>query len=294
MIRILARAKINLALTVIGRRPDGYHDLETVLQSVTLGDEVEMKHAEVTTSEVVWAPGLGGPLPEQPDISVRVVEAAQARLAEFRPHAIKVVKRIPIGAGLGGGSADAAATLLGMAALHHRALPHGLVDEIAAQVGADVPFCMKGGLAVGLGTGTQLTDLRFGRTMWWVLGIPNVRLSTSEVYARFDETGPSAGRSIEPLAAALAGGDVERIASCLHNDLEEAAFDLAPQLEGLKEAMLEAGAVGSVMSGSGAAFVGLCTDPIHARKVAVRAINAFPRTEVVASARTGTEMLSRG
>jgi 4-diphosphocytidyl-2-C-methyl-D-erythritol kinase len=287
---MLARAKVNLALHVKAVRPSGYHEVETVLQSITLGDEIFMEASGESRSIIEWAPGLTGRLPDPPDIVERTIGIAH-EFAEELPHAVvRIVKRIPIGAGLGGASADAAATILGLVALHRGTLRAGVIDEIASRVGVDVPFCMAGGTALGTGLGNQLKDLSWAGTLCWVLGIPKDPLSTAAVYRRFDQLGIEGTEGVDELVAALGAGDLDGVAAGMINDLEPAAFDLLPGLDGLKRAMLGAGAIGSVMTGSGSAIIGLCRDSSHARAVAAKVGQAFSRVEVVASARTGHEM----
>jgi 4-diphosphocytidyl-2-C-methyl-D-erythritol kinase len=276
---------------VHGVRPGGYHEVETVLQSIALSDELFMELSEKTHVRIEWAPGLTGSLPERPDIVERTIGIAR-RFVEGLPDAtVRIIKRIPIGAGLGGASSNAAATILGLAALHRRILPAGLTDDIACEVGTDVPFCLAGGTAMGTGAGDQLKRLPYAGTLWWVLGIPTTPLSTAAVYRRFDELGAGGMEGIDGLLQALPAGDLEGIAAGLVNDLEPAAFDLLPELEVLKKAMLDSGAIGSVMTGSGSTIIGLCRDWSHAAAVAAKARRAFPRVEVVTSARTGNEML---
>jgi 4-diphosphocytidyl-2-C-methyl-D-erythritol kinase len=290
--RMQARAKVNLALRVHGVRPDGYHEVETLLQSITLHDEISMEPAETTRVSLEWAPGLAGTLPERPDIVERTIRTARRYVADLPNATVRIVKGIPIGAGLGGASADAAAVILGLVALHGRNLPTGLTRDIASEVGVDVPFCLIGGTARGTGAGNQLEPLPNPGTLWWVLGIPSTPLSTGAVYRRFDEVAIPTVGNIEELIAALSAGDLEGIGATLVNDLEPAAFELLPKLAGLKRAMRSAGAIGSVMTGSGSAIIGLCRDPSHARAVAQRARQAFPRVEIASSAATGTDMLA--
>ncbi|HEX2052222.1 MAG TPA: 4-(cytidine 5'-diphospho)-2-C-methyl-D-erythritol kinase, partial [Actinomycetota bacterium] len=242
MIRILARAKVNLWLAIVGRRRDGYHELETVMQSVSLADELIITPAEHSEVLLRWAPGLEGPVPQAPDIVERTVAAARLKCSE-RPS-ISVTKRIPVGAGLGGASADAAAALLGLARLEGPECEGAMdVDALAQKLGADVPFCLRGGTALATGIGEVLQPLPCPVPLWWVVGIPRVALATVKVYQRYDEIVPPGGRpsrdgnagpSSGDLALALAAGDPEGVAANLSNDLEVAAFDLMPGLAELK------------------------------------------------------------
>ena len=296
MIRVTARAKVNLRLAVLGRRPDGYHELETVMQSISLADDLTVEPAEHSEVTIAWAEGLDGPIPPQPDIVERTVAAT--RLPGPERFRITVRKRIPVGAGLGGASADAAAALLGLERLQGLdPLAPLKTEQIAAQLGADVPFCLSGGVGLATGIGEQITPLRTGTTLWWVIGISPAALATVGVYLRFDELiarqehAPVRKGSTPALVSALADGDLEGVAANLTNDLELAAFDLRPELEGLKMRMVEAGSLGSIMTGSGSAIIGLCLDESHARRVAAKAAEVFPRVEIAAGTPKGAEVV---
>lgn len=299
MIKTIGRAKVNLWLAIVGRRPDGYHDLESVMQSISLADELTIEPAEHSEVTIRWADGLDGPIPAAPDIVQRTVAAARLKCAE-RPS-ITVEKRIPVGAGLGGASADAAAALVGLTRLEGPECEGSLdVDVLARRLGADVPFCLQGGVALATGIGDELSPLECPETLWWVIGIPDAALATVKVYQHYDELVPAGTRpsgnggpvgTTAALSAALAAGDIEGIAANLVNDLEIAAFDLMPALRELKQAMLGAGALGAIMTGSGSAIIGLCRDEAHAGQVATAASASFPRVEVAHGAEAGAEVV---
>ncbi len=299
MIKVLGRAKVNLWLAIVGRRPDGYHELETVMQSISLADTLTIEPAEHSEVTIRWADNLDGPVPAAPDIVQRTVAAARLKCAE-RPS-ITVEKRIPVGAGLGGASADAAAALVGLTRLEGPECEGSLdVDTLARQLGADVPFCLRGGVALATGVGDRLRPLSSPATLWWVIGISEAALSTVKVYQHYDEMVPTGGRpsgngrpagSAAALANALASGDIAAVAANLANDLEIAAFDLMPGLRELKGAMLDAGALGAIMTGSGSAIIGLCRDEAHAGRVAGSAVGSFARVEVVSGTPSGAELI---
>lgn len=318
MIKALARAKINPYLSVRGRRPDGYHELETIMQSISLADELSVTAADHSRIDISWAEELEGEIPDQPDIVERTVVVSRFE-GDKRP-AIDLKKRIPIGAGLGGASADAAAALLALKQLQDRSVANPLdVDRLARQLGADVPFCLLGGTALATGIGDELQPIACAGPLWWAVGISDVLLKTPEVYKRFDEmvpaghvpsgngsrggstaafdaavqTGGSGGQGpVAALTEALKTGDVAAVAKNLSNELEVAAFDLVPQLEVRKSEMVKAGALGAVMTGSGSAIAGLCRDRAHALEVAEAARGVFSRVEVVHSTDVGAEILS--
>jgi 4-diphosphocytidyl-2-C-methyl-D-erythritol kinase len=291
IIGIVARAKVNLSLHIKGVGSSGYHEVETVLQSITLHDELFIQPSRATRVHVEWATGVAGSLPGQPDIVEKTIGIAQEILEGLPNVSVRIVKKIPIGAGLGGASADAAATIRGLLALNRRTAPPGVIADIASRIGVDVAFCLAGGTALGTGRGDVLRNLPYAGTLWWVVGVPSSPLETRAVYKHFDEIGATGTNTAENLVAALASGDLGDIATALVNDLETAAFDLLPELDGLKREMVQAGALGSVMTGSGSAIIGLCRDSSHARAVAQGVRRSFSRVEIVSSARTGSEMM---
>lgn len=299
MIRTIGRAKVNLWLAVVGRRPDGYHDIESVMQSISLADELTVEPAEHSAVDIRWAEGLTGEVPPAPDIVQRTVAAARLQCSE-RPS-ITVEKRIPIGAGLGGASADAAAALVALQQLEGPECAGSLdIEELARRLGADVPFCLHGGVALATGIGDRLEPISTPATLWWAIGIPDAVLSTVKVYQHYDELVPLGGRpsgngrppgTTSALVNALTRGDIEGVAANLSNDLEIAAFDLMPRLRELKQAMAASGALGSIMTGSGSAIIGLCRDEAHARTVAEAARKHFPRVELARGTPAGAELV---
>jgi 4-diphosphocytidyl-2-C-methyl-D-erythritol kinase len=299
-VRVLGRAKINLSLSLRGLRPDGYHDLEMVMQAVDLADELTMTPAPAAAVMFRWFDGLAGEEPTRPDLVERAVEEYRRRTGGAGAR-VEVRKRIPLASGMAGGSADAAAALVGMDTLNGGQLASEL-PQMAAALGSDVPFALAGGTCVARGRGERLEPVPCPTSLWWVLGISRVGISTPEVFRRYDVL--ASGRADGPLMpeaerwshgallAALASGEPRDIAALLRNDLVPAARDVEPDLGRLEEAMRAAGVLGAVVSGSGPTVAGLCRDEAHAREVAARAGAAFDRVEVVASARSGAEVLA--
>lgn len=223
-----------------------------------------------------------------------LVTIAASRVARLAPRpvgaSIAVTKHIPVGAGLAGGSADAAATLAGLNALWGLGLDHPSMLQLAVTLGSDVSFCLGGGTAAGRGRGSDLTPVPEPAAMWFVLGISDRPLMTARVYEEWDRVGGSGG-DIDAMVRALAGGDPAEISRYLHNDLRAPAVSLRPDIGGGIEAMLDAGALGAEMSGSGPTVFGLAADQAHAEGVAQEVRGRFARVEVVASAPTGLEGL---
>jgi 4-diphosphocytidyl-2-C-methyl-D-erythritol kinase len=288
-LRARAAAKVNLALLVGPRRADGYHELVTVFQSVALWDELEVDAVSDATLELSVE---GAPLPANEGNLVlmaarELTRRIAATRAARRPGArFRLRKGIPIAAGLGGGSADGAAALLALDQLWGLGLPPGDLSTIAAELGSDVPFCLTGGTSLATGRGERLRPIAEAGSWSWVLGIAREGLPTPAVYRRYDELG--LGRRLTPSAAdgvlaALADGDPARLAAELVNDLEAAAFHLRPELARAKQRMLDGGALGAVLSGSGPTMLGLAADEAHARRVARAVRDAFDHVTVVRS-----------
>lgn len=286
--KLIARAKINLSLHVVGPATENYHEIRTVMQSVDLADDLYMTRSATTRVEIEWAEG-SGPLPSRPDLVERALVMYDRMVGGTQAADVKLSKRIPIGAGLGGGSADAAAGLMGMATLQGLDAS-GLLDEIAPQLGADVPFMLRGGCALAEGIGERVTPLE-SPPHWWVIVVPSRPLKTAEVYRRFDELNVRGTDRTDDVLAALAAKDLERLGAVLSNDLEEPAFDLYPELADLKADVLDIGALGAVMSGSGSAIGGLFGTQADAISAGSDLEALGMRVRVTGSATRGAEVL---
>jgi 4-diphosphocytidyl-2-C-methyl-D-erythritol kinase len=256
---VIAGAKINLSLRVGARRADGYHDVATVLAALALGDGLELEPAAVTR---VDAPALPG--------GDWLVTRALGLLADRTSHRegwrVHIDKYVPVGAGLGGGSADAAAALGLANATLPEPLPHDDLIALAAEVGSDVPFFVSGHeTALARGRGELLEPCPVAAPAWVVVVWPGVALGTGEVYARY-RPAAGAGQRVAALAAApFATADPVRLASLVENDLEAPAAELCPPVAGLRERLLRSGALAACMSGSGSAVFGLFADEDGAR-----------------------------
>lgn len=286
VVRLAARAKVNLSLRVLGRRSDGFHEISTVMQSLEWFDELEMRRAPKTNVTVEWGAGLSGELPERPDLVERTIGIVDQTLGGTQAAEVRVVKNIPVAAGLGGGSADAAAAILGMNALTDKAMSPELMLEVAAQAGSDVPFALVGGTALARGRGEVIERLDH-RPLWWVIAVPDFSMETAAVYDRWDELG-AAGSPEDPFLSSSFADDLVQF---IRNDLEPAAFDLQPSLREMKDVVSRAGVITTVIGGSGPTIAGLCRDRNHADEVASRVSAAFRLVKVVPSAPRGAEVL---
>lgn len=260
-----ARAKLNLSLDVTGRRADGYHLLSMVCQTVTLADTLR------------FARGPGGlrvactGAPEVPDgpenLVYRAAEAFFSATGERdRNVAITVEKRIPSQAGLGGGSADAAAALRGLCRLYGHPLAMERLCALAARVGADVPFCVQGGTALAQGVGERLTPLRPMPRCGIVICKPPVGISTPDAYRKIDSSPCPQTRYTPGVLQALENGSLEALAAALGNCFADVLR--VPAVDALAARLREAGALGACMTGSGSAVFGLFPHAADARRAA--------------------------
>ena len=264
-VSVEAQGKINWALELLGKREDGYHQIATLLQGVDLSDQILLEETEggiaVASSERSLPSGPG-------NLAWQAARLVQEAREISRGVRIVIEKRIPIAAGLGGGSSDAAAVLLG---LQHLWGLGGVPEELqawATSLGMDVPFFLRGGRALAEGRGERLTPLP-SRPAYHVVAVnPNFPLVTREVYRWVEGVSPRRGHGLAPLTAALARGHVEVVGALLHNDLEEVVAARHPELREIRKALRHAGARGVVMSGSGPTMLGLADSQSHAAQLA--------------------------
>jgi 4-diphosphocytidyl-2-C-methyl-D-erythritol kinase len=273
-----APAKVNLQLAVGPPRAHGYHDIVTVFHAVSLFDEVTVAPAQ-TDSVVVTGEGADSVPADGTNLAVRaagaLAEAVGPGCKDSPGLAIRISKRIPVAAGLAGGSADAAATLVACNELWRAGLSQAELCELAAGIGSDVAFGLVGGTAIGVGRGEQVTSALAAGTYHWVLAFATGELSTAQVYAACDRL--RAARGEEPvldgpdsrLMAALRSGKAGEVAPLLANDLQAAAISLRPELRRTLAAGEEHGALAGIVSGSGPTCAYLAKDARHAAALAV-------------------------
>ncbi|MDR2895049.1 MAG: 4-(cytidine 5'-diphospho)-2-C-methyl-D-erythritol kinase [Propionibacteriaceae bacterium] len=269
--------KINLSLRVGNRRRDGYHQLATVFQAVNLYDTITVAHSDNDDSTIalevigVAADQLG---PAANNLAVRAAQALRLVGGISAGCRIRLTKAIPVAAGMAGGSADAAGALLGLNALWNLGIPPEDLLNIAASLGADVPFGLMGGCAVGLGRGDLLAPALSRGVCHWVLGIAHQGLSTPAVFHAFDQLATDKPATDEPeidpgLMRALASGDTQGLADALTNDLAPAAYKLRPGLRPVLEQGVRLGALAGVVSGSGPTIAWLTADAASATDLAL-------------------------
>lgn len=250
-LRIETPAKVNRLLRVLGRRPDGYHEVVTVLQAVDLWDALEARLAPGPLTVEVREADFA--IPQEENLVWRAAAAYLA--AAGRPaEGVRIVltKAIPSGAGLGGGSSDAAAALRAMGLLLGEPVGARQVFEIASRLGADVPFFLGGSPALGTGVGDRLQPLESFGALWYVLAKPGFAVSTAEAYRGLGLTALPSLHSMRRFDSAD-GAEIEK----LGNDLERSVLPVHPEIAALKAHLMESGALGAAMSGSGSAVFGL-------------------------------------
>ncbi|MEO7263111.1 MAG: 4-(cytidine 5'-diphospho)-2-C-methyl-D-erythritol kinase [Jatrophihabitantaceae bacterium] len=273
-------AKINLQLAVGALGPDGFHEIGTVFHALELFDLLTAAPAKSLTLSLAGAESAGVPT-DRRNLAWRAAELLAGQAGIPAQVELAIDKRIPVAAGLAGGSADAAAALLACDQLWGLRLSTGELAGLAAQLGSDVSFALLGGSAVGAGRGEQLRPVQVGAVFHWVLAVARGGLSTPAVYAELDRqrgadpTGadPAAGGPATAVAAsgvlqALASGDPELLANRLANDLQPAAIALAPYLASTLAAGRDCGALAALVSGSGPTCAFLARDQAHARTLA--------------------------
>lgn len=266
-------AKVNLVLNVGATDNEGYHALGTLFQAVSLFDDLVARPAEAGVFRVGFrGEGASGLPADDTNLVVRAARLLAETCGTGNLGAeIRVYKRIPVAGGMAGGSADAAATLVACNRLWGTGLDTEQLHALAARLGADVPFLLHGGTAVGTGRGEKLKPVPVRGSLQWVLALSHHGLSTPAVFREFDRISPPRPTGIDPgLLAALAGGDVRRVGSLLGNDLQRAAVNLHPELADVLAMGREAGAVGALVSGSGPTIAFLADTPATADAISGR------------------------
>jgi 4-diphosphocytidyl-2-C-methyl-D-erythritol kinase len=265
-----ASAKVNLTLEVLGKRPDGYHEIATVLQAVDLFDRLTVETAS-TISLSADDPDL--PTDER-NLVVRAARLLREGAGPGLGARMHLTKRIPVSAGLGGGSSDAAAALRGLSRLWGLRPARARLAELAVALGMDVPFFLGRGTSLATGRGERLRPLTGGGGYALVLVNPGVPLSTREVYGRVPAGWRGGAAGAARMIEALRQRSAARVAAALTNDLERVVAPALPAIGRMKEALLAAGALGAVMSGSGPTVFGIARSLDHARQIRRRVTRA--------------------
>lgn len=258
---INACAKLNLYLDITGRREDGYHLLETVMQSVSLSDIVTLS---VTEGEGISVSCDNPLIPcGEENIAYRAAERYLAAAGLTKRVEIEIQKRIPSGAGMGGGSADAAAVLAGLDRLLGSPVKERELYKIAADIGADVPFCLAGGTRLCRGIGEEMSPAEEPSDCCFLVVMPDFTCPTRAAYAKYDEAPVPAKNGLSEFAEALSDGG---FAKKMYNVFERLYDD--PRIEEIKSKLTAAGAEGAMLTGSGAAVFGIFNDEAKAARAA--------------------------
>ena len=263
-----AYAKINLALEVLGKRPDGYHEVAMIMQSVSLHDTLILSLQESDITLMCDRPELPC---DHSNLAYRAAELLRREFGVTQGVQIELTKRIPLAAGLAGGSTDAAAVLKGLNRLWGLALSPAELEQLAARLGSDVPFCLWGGTSLATGRGEMLTPLPDFTGHGVVLANPSLQVSTAWVYGNYRDAAGNRRRDISSLRHSIEQPDFSAVADTLFNDLETVTVPAYPQVAEIQEQLLQAGAAGVLMSGSGPTVFALTPDYASAAELAGRA-----------------------
>ena len=281
-----ARAKVNLTMDVLRRRPDGYHEVDLLMQSVSLCDTLQVSQSDRLTLEIE------GDLPVSDDNLVLRVARLLAEHARLEPRAtLRLVKRIPVAAGLGGGSADAAAALVGLNQLWQLELPQRELLVLGARLGADVPFCIAGGCcrATGIGTELQRADSRLALHL--VILKPCEGLLTREVFGGLVLDGFTHHPNTPGAFEAAQAGDVDALIRCMGNVLEGPAMVKRPQIAQALGELTALGALHARMSGSGSAVFGLFDSQERAAQAALQLRRRYSECYAAQSVSEGVQFV---
>ena len=265
-----AFAKINLSLRVLGKRENGYHELDTIFQTVSLHDTISI--SAIDSSEIAFSCDACSLPTDSHNLVVRAATALRDRFNPKKGARIRLEKRIPSHAGLGGGSSDAAATLIGLTRLWELGTSRQELSELAARLGADVPFFLHGGTARGTGIGDHVEPLADAPEIFLLIVKPHANVSTADAYKALKKPALTSSNPKTILSSSEAKEFFDRASfASLQNDFEAIAFALEPEIERAKAALLKAGAGASLLAGSGSAVFGIF-DSEDAQRRAIQAI----------------------
>lgn len=265
MLTIPAFAKVNYTLDILGRRPDGYHNLASLMQTISLADEITLIRSSRSGIILKCSDPV---IPSGPkNLAWRAAQSALNAANRSDGVTIRLLKRTPIQAGLGGGSSDAAATLRGMNHLFELGLSQEKLLELAAELGSDVPFFLVGGTASVRGRGEQITALPDGPELWFVVVKPAQSVSTAKAYQAMDDNkNRKSARATREMEMRLSEGDIGRIISRMANDFEDVIFAGSLPISLVQDDLLMARARIARLCGSGSAVFGVLTGEADAKE----------------------------
>jgi 4-diphosphocytidyl-2-C-methyl-D-erythritol kinase len=293
---VCASAKVNLCLRVLGRRSDGYHEVQSVLHTVGIWDRLHLcpLPGERRIALTVNAPEVPG---DESNLCWRAAHLLAERAKTTHGVKIDLEKSTPAGAGLGGGSSDAAATLAGLARMWELDLGAEELEDLGAELGADVPFFLRGGCCLARGKGEKLEDLP-AVDAWLVVVVPERRVPTAQAYAALAR-GAARGRrrartrAIQRLVNASGEGDLHALAAALHNDFETLEMPGIVEAREAKSALLRAGSLGALLSGSGSGVFGIAANRDAAETIAAQLRGRWSSVAVARTLPAGRSLLIR-
>lgn len=289
MLLAKAYAKINWTLDILGTLPNGYHEMDMLMTSVSIFDTLTLRQSD--TLSLVLGDAKRLPADDR-NLVLKAAKALQAATGCTRGAAIRLEKRIPVGAGMGGGSADAAAALVALTRLWKLDLTLAELCEIGLRIGADIPFLLTGGTARVGGIGERITPLCCPKPFWLIAFQPCRGLSTPEVFSAFDALPKNLIRRprTDAAQAALLAGDEAELAGALANALEAVSIQKRPEIGQATAALKEAGALRALMTGSGSAVFGLFTSREAAENALPSLWRRWPRAVVLSTREGGMDV----
>ena len=265
MLKIEGNAKINLTLDILGKRPDGYHEVSMLMQSIALHDTLTLEKMREGIDLSISVPWMKA---DESNLVWKAAALIQERLGLKGGVRIRLTKRIPVAAGLAGGSADAAAVLRGMDRLYGLHLSDEELCSLGAELGSDIPFCLMGGTQLSTGRGEVLRKIRSMPNAWVVLAKPRISVSTAWAYQNYDEQGAERHPDNALVEEKIISQDLKAMAPLLCNVLESVTIKKYDVIDRYKRLMMEKGALVSMMSGSGPTVFGLMAKKSEALRVA--------------------------
>ncbi|GAC42443.1 4-(cytidine 5'-diphospho)-2-C-methyl-D-erythritol kinase [Paenibacillus popilliae] len=250
-----APAKINLLLDVLRKRSDGYHEVEMVMTMVDLADRLEME--ELLRDTIIISSQVGFIPLDEKNLAFQAAKLIKERYEVKQGVYIHLDKKIPVAAGLAGGSSDAAAALRGLNRLWRLGIPDEELQALGAELGSDVPFCVTGGTAIASGRGERLQPIVNPPQCWVILAKPPINVSTADIYSRLRAGRITEHPSLAEMVQAIDGHNFDGVCRSLGNVLEDVTLPLYPEVQQLRDAMVKLGADGVLMSGSGPTVFGL-------------------------------------
>ena len=279
---VLSPAKLNLVLDIMGKRPDGFHELRTIFERISLADQIILSRNKSSKITIHCAH------PDVPrntgNLAYKAAEMLSRDFSVPKGLDINIIKNIPVAAGLAGGSSNAAAVLSGLNRLWQLGLNNAQLVKYASGLGSDVAFFLYNtSYALGTGRGEQIKPLAIKTKLWHVLVTPRVKMYTKEVFARLKLNLTNKKDNVNILLPFLRNGDLMRLAGALSNDLEPAILSLRPDFYYLKRKLLDAGAVGVCFSGSGPSVYALATSQKHALSLRAKFDRRYTQVFVVST-----------